>query len=282
MGGNYSAPSAESMASVLQAYQQYIPGIASSTASGIPTLAGAQLGATQDTQDAYNKLNLDQLNKYGLPTAVAGQQVADSNAQAGAATNLKQIQGAGGSAAQAAVDLNKATNPNYYTAQNAASTGAANAVNAINLNGLSPGEFNATERANNQNLTGTGNLGLNNNTNTIANAMNFGGAFNSKVGLLNNAVNSASGAANSAAGNGGVNAANIALGQPNVSTAGNFGTGTFNQTNAGTQNAAGSNATSIGNSLLGNMTSANNAATSGAYGLAQANAIPNYIPNISC
>ncbi len=270
------------MAQVLQAYQQYIPGIASATASGIPTIANAQLGATADTADAYNKINLDQLNKYGLQTAQAGQNITNSNALAGANTNLNQINGAGGQAAQAAVNLNRAANPNYYTAEDAAAKGAAAGVNAINLNGLSPGEQAATERANNQNLSGTGNLGLNNNTNTIANAMNFGGAFNTKLGLMNSAATTAANVANSAQGNGGVNAANIALGQPNATTLGNFGTGTFTNTSPTTQGSATSAATSIGNSLLGNMTSANNAATSGAYGLANANAIPNYIPNISC
>lgn len=282
MGGNYSAPAPELMSQVLAAYQQYIPGIAASTAQGIPTLANAQLGATADTADAYNKINLDQLNKYGLSTAQAGQQITNSNALAGANTNLAQITGAGGQAANAAVALNRSANPDYYQAQDAAAKGAAEAVNAINLNGLSPGEQAATERANNQNLNGTGNLGLNNNTNTIANAMNFGGAFNNKLGLLNSATTTAANVANSASSNGGVNAANIALGQPNATAMGNFGTGTFTNTTPATQNASTSAATSIGNSLLGNMTSANNAATSGAYGLANANAVPNYIPNISC
>ena len=83
-------------------------------------------------------------------------------------------------------------------AANAAVTGATQGVNAINLSGLSPGEAAATERANNQNLSSTGNLGLNNGTNAISNAMNFGGAFNSKLGLLNNATNAASTAANAA------------------------------------------------------------------------------------
>lgn len=282
MGGSYSAPAAEPMSQVLQAYQQYIPGVAQATSGAIPGIADAQLKATQGTQDAYNQLNLDQLSKYGVPLANAGAAVTNANALAGAKTNLDQLNGAGGDAGRAAVALNRSANPDYYTAQDAASRGAAAGVNAINLNGLSPGEQAATERANNQNLSGSGNLGLLNNTNTISNALNFGGAFNSKLGLMNNAVNTASNAANSAASNGGVSATNIALGQPNATTLGNFGTGTFTNTNAGTQNASSSNAFGLGSSLLGNMTSANNAATSGAYGLANANAIPNYIPNISC
>jgi hypothetical protein len=89
-----------------------------------------------------------------------------------------------------------AANTTASPALNAANQGATTAVNAINLNGLSPGESNAIERSTNQGNTATGNLGLINPTNTISNAMNFGGAFNSKIGLLNAATNTATGAAN--------------------------------------------------------------------------------------
>lgn len=282
MGGTYGAPQPESMASVLQAYQQYFPGVLNATSAAQTGVAQNQLAATQATQPGYDALNLDLLNQYGIPLANAGSAITNANALAGAQTNLNQLNGAGGQAGIAATNLNRLTNPNYYQAQDAASGGAARAVNAINLNGLSPGEANAVERSTNQGNAATGNLGLNNGTNAISNAMNFGGAFNSKIGLLNNAVAGASNAANSASGNGGVNAVNIALGQPNVSANQNFGTGTFSPSNSTTQNQSGSNAFGLGSSLLGNMTSMNNAATSGAYGLANANAIPNYIPNISC
>lgn len=254
----------------------------SSTSTQMPATALNQFNSTLATQPLYNALNLQQLQQYGLPNAEEGQKIANSNALAGARTNFNQLVGPGGASAIAASGINRLANPNYYQAQDAASRGAAEGVNAISLNGLSPGEFNATERANNRSLSGSGNLGLNNNTNTIRNAMNFGGAFNSKLGLMNNAVNTASNAANSAAGNGGFNAVNVALGQPNVSTAGNFGTGTFTNTNAQTGNANATNTFGMGNSLLGGMVGMNNSATQGAYGLAAANAVPNYIPNISC
>jgi len=83
-------------------------------------------------------------------------------------------------------------------ASNAAAQGGAAAVNAINLNGLSPGEAAATERSLNQSNTSTGNLGLLNPTNTISNAMNFGGAFNSKIPLMEGAVNAAAAGSNAA------------------------------------------------------------------------------------
>jgi len=94
-----------------------------------------------------------------------------------------------------------AANAAASPALNTANQGAAAAINAINLNGLSPGESNAIERSTNQGNSAGGNLGLNNPSNTISNAMNFGGAFNSKIGLMDNAVNAATGAANASTSN---------------------------------------------------------------------------------
>lgn len=259
MGGDYSQPAPQSTAQMLQAYAQYLPSVLQSTAGQEGNLAQAQLAATQATQGGYNQLNLDQLNQYGVPLAEAGQAIQKSDALAGSATEAAQLTGPGADAAKAALAVNRATNPDYYAAQDAASTGAARAVDAIDLNGLSPGEAAATERANNQNLSGTGNLGLNNNSNIIANAMNFGGAFNSKIGLLNSTVAGATGAANSAAGNGGFNGVNVALGQPNVSTGSNFGTGTYSPTSAGTGAGVANNLFSFGNNVLGATNSSNNA-----------------------
>ena len=262
MGGG-STPKPERMASILQAYTQYLPNLLNATAATQPNVAQQQLAATQATQPGYNALNLQQAQQYALPLAQVGQQVQNSNALAGGATNLAQIQGTGGQAAQAAAQLAQQLNPNYYNVQNAASQKAVDLLNSINLGGLSGGEQSAIERSLARDSLGTGNLGLNNATNTISNAMNFGGAFNNKLNTLSNALNTANQTATSAQ-NTGFNPVNIALGQPNASTMGNFGTGTFNSTNAGTQNASGSNAFNFGSNLLGNMTSMNNANTAAA------------------
>ena len=273
MGETVAAPNAKE---TMQAYQQYLPSIMQEMSQQVPGVAASNLLATQQTQPAYNALNLQELQNYALPEAQIGQQVAQSNALAGANTNLAQLQGPGGQAAQAALNVNQATNPNYYTAQNAASTGAANAVNAINLGGLSPGETNAVERSLNATNQSTGNAGLINPLNTINNAMNFGGAYNSKIGLMNNAVNAASGAANSAAGNGGFNGVSVALGQPNTSTGANFGTGQF-QTSSPTSNAGSQgNAFNFGSGLLGNMTSLANANTGAQASIANASSPASY------
>jgi len=276
MGGTYNAPSPEPMSQVLSDYTRYLPGLMQSTGSALPQFAQNQFNATMATQPLYNALNLQQAQNYALPLAQVGQQVTEANALAGGQTNLRSINGPGGAAALAAGGLARASNPNYYGVQDAASSQARNLMNSFNMNGLSPGEANAVERSNNRNLTGSGNLGLINSTNTVSNAMNFGDAYGAKQQRLGQALGAANQTATSAQ-NTGFNPVNIALGQPNSSTMGNFGTGTFSPTNAGTQGQAASGGLNFGSSALGSMSSMNNAATQGAYGLAQANSIPAYM-----
>jgi len=236
-----SAPSlSKTYAKEMAAYNQYLPQILNTQNQNIGPNAAATLAATQQTQPGYNQLNLEQLQKYALPSALINQQVTDSNAQAGARTNLNQILGAGGQAATAAQSLTNSLNPSLGRANERSVEG----LNAINLNGLSPGEQNAVERSLNQSNYGKGQLGIGNATNTVSNAMNYGGAFNSKLGLLNNAIGTATNAAN--ASTAAINPASIALGQPNQSTS-TFGTGA----NASTQQGSATNTFNGSNALMG-------------------------------
>lgn len=124
--------------------------------------------------------------------------------------SLLQEGGPGREAAISGSDLMRELNPEYYSALQSAAgasqTGidaSKNLLSSIDLTGLSPGEYAAAERALNQSDTRSGNAGLINPTNTIKNALNFGGAFNTKLGLLQNAIQantSATGAATGVAG----------------------------------------------------------------------------------
>jgi len=276
MGGTYNAPSPQPAAGVLSDYTQWLPSLIGATGNTLPGLAQNQFNSTLATQPLYNALNLQQAQNYAEPLARVGQDVQRSNALAGGATNLASIAGPGGASAIAAERLARLTNPNYYNVQDRASGQAGNLLDSIDLRGLSPGEGNAIERGTNQGMQETGNLGLRNNTNTISNAINFGGAFNNKLGILGNALGAANQTATSAQ-NTGFSPVNIALGQPNTSTMGNFGTGTFAPTNASTQNASLGTGFQFGQGALGQQAGMNNAATAGAYGLAQANSIPSYL-----
>jgi hypothetical protein len=218
-------------------------------------------------QSPSSLLNL-YMNKLGLVQNATNQATLDA------------IRGQGGQLAVEGSQLNDIVNPAYRNAinqlgsnltsmLNASNQGLnqANAgVNAINLNGLSPGEAAAIERSNNQGLSQTGNLGLVNPTNTIANAMNFGGAFNNKVGIYGNMLNSASNARNASSG---------AFGQGT-----NFGN--VAGVNAGFNPfaVASGNTSTFGSNLLGNLTSGNNAALAAGSGPAMQTSVPGYANSI--
>jgi len=130
MGGP-DVPAAESTGNMLSAYTQYLPGLIQSTAAQQPNVAQAQLNATMNTQPLYNALNLQQAQQYAVPLAQVGQQVADSNAQAGALTNYNQLTGIGGASALAAEQLARQTNPGYYQVQDASNQKATDLLNSF-------------------------------------------------------------------------------------------------------------------------------------------------------
>ncbi len=257
-------------------YATYLPQIMNITNAQETPAALAQLGATQATLPGYNALNLQQLLQYGLPAAQAGQQIQSSNALAGSQTLLDQLQGPGGQAAIYGTALNNALNP----AQAAANGQAANLVNSINLNGLSGGEQAAVERSLNQSNYATGNLGLDNATNAVSNAMQFGNALQAKRAALGSALGTATGVASSQ--NQQINPFAAAIGQPSPATQSNFGTNTFSPTSPNSLGSNTSNTFGFGSGLLGNQTSLQNTSTSAGAQLGVANAMPAYIGSICC
>lgn len=239
-----SPPSAQqTSAQVMQDYINNIGAVTKATNEQYLPTSNAQLAAIQASQGGYNQQNLNQLQQFSLPTAQVGQQVANSNSLAGANTNVDLLNGPGTRAAIGATTLSNALNPTQAANQRQAT----NLVNSINLNGLSGGEQAAVERSLNQSNYATGNLGIDNATNTVSNAMKFGQALQDKRNALGNALNTGVGVAT---------AQNV-FANP-VGTA--LGTG---QTNQGSQFANSSGPTSsfagMGQGLLGSLTSTANA-----------------------
>lgn len=260
-------------------YMKNIPKLLEATSSATPTVEGNNLKAAQETQPGYQQLNYDLTKQFAPGLAQIGSDIQRQNALEGAETNVQQIKGAGGDAARAATDLARETNPNFYKVMDEASNKAKEALGAINLNGLSPGEAAAVERSLNQTNTATGNLGLINPTNTITNALNFGGAFNSKIDKLNNVINTANQTATTSQ-NTGVNPVNIALGQPNTSTLSNAGLSTYTPANATTTAPSTSGGLNFGSGVFGGLTGVQNANTGAQAQLDVANSIPAYLGSL--
>jgi hypothetical protein len=205
---------------LLALYNSALPGTLG-TAYGQVGQADQALGyAAAGSNPIYTQSGLNQLNQYAPGYQQAGANLAQM--QAGSSADL--IQGQGGRAALSANALNNYINP----AQAASNSQAANLVNSINLNGLSGGEQSAVERSLNQSNYATGNLGVDNATNAVSNAMNFGNALQAKRAALGSALGAATGVAQSQ--NNILNGGQFALGAGNG--ANNFGLGTFNPTQA--------------------------------------------------
>lgn len=184
MGGSYSGSggqSGSSPAEIWKAYNKFLPQFTQQTAEGIGGLTGTigQAG-------------------LGAVTGVGGQL---AGALSGLNANLNPSVGVANQANAASLDANRLALTQAglgNTAANDAVNAARAGVNAIDLTGLSPGEMAATERALANTQSASGNLGLLNPSNVISNAMNFGGAFNSKLPIYNQAVNTLTGTAGNA------------------------------------------------------------------------------------
>jgi len=162
------ASSQETTDQILSAYATRIPEVLRATASQSVPLAQADLAAAQATQKGYSDLQ-SQANE------IAGQEA------------IKQLTGTGAQVATTAKALQDKLDPTSALT----ATKTADLLNSINLNGLSGGERAAVERSLAQSATATGNLGLDNATNAVANAMSYGDRMAQKRAELNSYINTA-------------------------------------------------------------------------------------------
>lgn len=200
-----SAPSiAQTSGDTFGAYLQYLPQINK-------MLSDQSVASAQQQTPALNALQLQQLQQYGVPLAQAGNAINTENVRATAA-------------------LDKEVNPTLYQAK----ARAGDLMSSINLKGLSEGEMAAVERSLGKSAVATGNLGLDNATNAVTNAMAYGDRMMQKRQELNQYVNTG-----------------LGTGQVGVTGTGqsNFGLSQFQNPNAATQGTQ-----NIGNNLLGSTT----------------------------
>jgi len=225
---------------MLALYNQYLPQSLATTTNQVAPVTNELAGAAANANPMYTASGLNQLNTYAPGYAKAGTDLTQQQTL-GAADNLA---GAGGLYALMGSGLTNLLNP----AQAANNSQASNLVNSINLNGLSGGEESAVERSLNQSNAATGNLGLSNPMNTVANAMNFGNALQAKRVALGNALGASNAVAQSQ--NTAFNPINAINQAGNTST--NFGLSQFNPTQANaTLSTPFSFASSFGNQLAG-------------------------------
>lgn len=238
-GNNVSTPQLNP-SQLMQIYDQALPGTLGTTVNQATPTATGLANSASAANPIYTQSGLNQLTSLAPGYQQAGANLATQQALSTGGL----LTGAGGQAATAASNLSNTLNPE----QAASNTQATNLVNSINLNGLSGGENAAVERSLNQSNYATGNLGLDNATNAVSNAMNFGNALQAKRTALGSALGSAGGVASNQ--NTFTNPVSTALNSGNTTS--NFGLGTFNPTQANSNITAPLNfGSSLGSQIAG-------------------------------
>lgn len=236
---------------MLAMYNQYLPSSLATVSNQNAPVTNSMAGAAANANPIYTASGLNQLNSYAPGYANAGNNLTQQQSL-GAYNNLT---GAGGLSAVAGAGLTNLLNP----AQAANNTQATNLVNSINLNGLSGGEQAAAERSLNQSNYATGNMGLDNATNAVSNAMNFGQQLQAKRAALGSALSTAQGVASGQ--NTAFNPTQYIAQSGNTSN--NFGLSQFNPTQANsTLSTPYTFATGFGNQLAGVASAAKGTTTS--------------------
>lgn len=225
---------------LMQTYLQYLPQALSATNAGVNDTTQTQALAAAGSNPIYTASGLQQLAGLAPGYSAAGSGLSEQ--QLGQTNALLSGQGQDTNAIAAALQAQ------YNPAQSASNNQASNLVNSINLNGLSGSEQSAVERSLNQSNYATGNLGLDNATTAVSNAMNFGNALQAK----RTALGSALGAATGVSGQQNTNF-NPVTGTMNLANpANNFGLSQYNPTQANsTLSTPYSFSSSFGNQLAG-------------------------------
>jgi hypothetical protein len=173
MGNAGKAPqsSTETTDQILRSYAINIPDVLRATSSQATPLAQSDLAAAQAVAPGYAALDFQNTDAQ------------NRNAEA-------LLAGSGGDVARGAKALDDSINPEYAAIRSKAATQTGNLLDSINLSGLSGGERAEVERALGQSATATGNLGIDNATNAVSNAMSYGDRLAKKRAELGNIVNS--------------------------------------------------------------------------------------------
>lgn len=212
-----SAPQLSPQA-LLQMYGQALPQIAN-VGGTTNSINSSLANSAASSNPVYTASGLDQLNQYAPGYTASGANVSNLNDL----LNSGVLNQGGQALSNSATNLLGQSNP----AQAAANGQATNLLNSFNMNGLSGAQQEAVERSLGQSNYATGNLGLDNSTNLVSNAMQFGNALYQKQAALGSALGSAQGVASGQ--NAAFNPVNTALANPGST---NFGLGTFNPTQA--------------------------------------------------
>jgi hypothetical protein len=204
----------ESASDMFSAMYDYYPGLAKIYRDQLVPTALAEQQASQAVSPAYQQLMTDLYRQYGPANAAIGQGIDASNRLASANTDVNILKGPGTELAKTYQDIEKQLNPEYYATRAATSGKIDELLNSINLGNANP----EAERLISQENARSGNLGTPSASNTVANALSFGDAANSRRAALSTAINAATNFLQPSSSASAFNPATTALNRPTSNT----------------------------------------------------------------
>jgi len=209
----------ESTEQMMQAYRDYLPDILRITANNILPMEQAKLSGSEAVSPGYAKLSTDLFGEYGPQLAKIGSDIIKQQANDQALSDLSVVSGPGRQLVNEALTTAKAADPEYYNVREAAGNKLSALLGSINpTGGLDANETEAVTRGLAQENTRRGVAFNPSQTNTVANAMQFGNAAmakKEKIGNILNATTSTAPALKS-----GIDVFQVATGKPSYANLG--------------------------------------------------------------
>lgn len=238
-------------ANQIRAMQDLLPYYLDAINKGNMQTAVGQLNIANATAGPYQQLMTQLYNTYGPQLNAISNEINRRNALSAAQTENQVLTGPGTDLVNNAYQLSQVYDKPYYDTRQAAADQIAKQLGSIDLSGgLTDTERNeiAQGQARIGQMRGTANAPSN--TDTVANAMQYGAAGRARVvqnqSLLSQAINNAS--SFMPASKSGVDVFQVATGKPSMPNTGNS---LFSQTGTGpTQDSA----SALGSSMISNMT----------------------------
>lgn len=232
----------EGTARQIGAYVKNLPKYLRATAEGIAPFEQANVNA-RGTIDPQN-LALDEslLKYFGPRFAAIGNEMARTNALAGAGTELDVLRGPGGALAREGQELNKEIDPEYYGVREAGARKFLDLLGGQDPNRLTGAEMANVERGLNRTNRTHGVSDVSSSAGAINNAMTFGRELDRKRNTVLNTLSALP--SNLAAFKSGTDAFQVATGRSSVPNQG------FGQFQTGRQ-GFGNNVSAMGAGLLG-------------------------------
>lgn len=244
-GGDPPAPTAsESTAEMLRGYEQGLPGFMNVTRQETMPTALNALDVAKAVAPAYAALQADIYGTAGKDLNRIGQEIAASNAEAQAKSDLSVLQGTGKDLIAAGLEAQKLADPEFYATRANLAKGLGEMMNG----GLTSGEIEAIQRSLNKQTEAAG-LSTPSAMQTVASAQTFGNAARDRMGQALGMATQALPAMKS-----GVDVMQVATGKSSMANTGDT------KFQGVTPEGYGTQASQMGQSLIGELGANNRAA----------------------